>query len=131
MSWFAPNDDGGSPISSYTIYFQEKDSFWSTELNNCNGENAQIIQSLSCSVPLSTFTAAPFLLEDADHVFAKIVAINAVGSSEESNPGNGAEIILSSVPDQVSALIMVSQSKTSIEISWSAPYNGGRPIDEY
>lgn len=62
-------------------------------LDVCDGSNPTITANLACTVPLSKMSVAPFNLILGDSIFAKIVAINAYGSSLESIPGNGAPVV--------------------------------------
>lgn len=57
------NMDYGSPISRYYIYFLDTlGSTWSEEPTDCSGDDATIMSTLSCTIPVSTFLAAPFNL---------------------------------------------------------------------
>jgi hypothetical protein len=64
---------------------------------NCDGTQQSIIDSLSCSVPVSVLRTSPFGYDLGDSVWAKIQASNEKGSSDESSDGNNA--ILMTVPD--------------------------------
>jgi hypothetical protein len=60
ITWAEPATNGGS-ITSYTIeILDEAGSTWSTELTDCDGSDSGIMSALSCTIPMSTFTAAPF-----------------------------------------------------------------------
>jgi hypothetical protein len=62
-------------------------------LTDCDGTDATIIQSLSCSIPIANLITNPFSLPWGSSVYAKITATNAYGNSEESDSGNGAIIL--------------------------------------
>jgi hypothetical protein len=72
--------------------------------------------------------ASPFNLVSQSSVYASVVAINGVGSSPNSNVGNGAIIIVSSVPSapvDLQRSSIVALDKTKISIVWSdGPSNG-------
>lgn len=51
------------------------------------------MSSLTCTVPLSTLTSAPYNLIFTDSVFVTVSAENIMGSSGNSSPGGGAFII--------------------------------------
>lgn len=54
ISWVAP-DDGGSIITSYTIFVRTSDdSVFLTELVNCDGTNQAIIDNTQCTIPAMT-----------------------------------------------------------------------------
>lgn len=92
VSWTAPVDNGAI-ISSYQILLRQGDLTFVEELNDCDGNDATITSSTECTIPISTFTSAPFSLNFADSVVAKVYAINVKGPSLESAEGNGANII--------------------------------------
>lgn len=56
----------------------------SEDLVDCDGASAQVVGALTCSVPIATLKAAPFSLVYDSEVLVKIVAINEIGSSVES-----------------------------------------------
>ena len=94
VSWVAP-DDGGSPITSYTIYIREDDqSTYSLQLSHCDGSDQVIRDAAQCTIPVSVLKAAPFDLPCGEHVFAMVLATNIYGSSELSPEGNGAMITI-------------------------------------
>jgi hypothetical protein len=81
--------------------------------------------SVTCSVPASALVAAPFSLDWGDSVIAKVLAVNAYGESLESVEGNGAVIL--TYPDApIDVLeVVADRSKSSLGISWTAPFAGG------
>lgn len=55
------------------------------EKTYCNAEyDATIIESRSCSIPMSIFTESPFNLAQGDEIVARVYAINAIGESDVS-----------------------------------------------
>lgn len=82
----------------YRITIRQSDFLTFTEeLTNCDGSQNAVFTNTACSIPIDVLTAAPFSLTRGLSVWAKIVAINMYGDSEESDQGNGAKIVL--VPD--------------------------------
>jgi len=62
VSWVAP-DNGGSPITSYTIYIRQSDgTTYTTELTYCDGSDLTILQAAQCTIHVSALKAAPFEL---------------------------------------------------------------------
>jgi len=58
---------------------------WVKELSHCDGENdLSVIQSTSCTIPISVLKAAPFSLTNGMTVFVKVIAFNSIGDSPES-----------------------------------------------
>lgn len=83
VTWSYPSSDGGSSVTSYTIYLQESDSTWATEPTSCNGSDSTILGNMYCNIPYTTLQTS-FGLSTGDTVYAKVVATNIVGSSAES-----------------------------------------------
>jgi hypothetical protein len=52
-----------------------------------------------CTIPITSLMGAPYNLLTGSSVFASVIAYNAVGMSQNSDVGNGALIIVSTVPD--------------------------------
>jgi hypothetical protein len=83
-------------------------------------------------VPLSTLTSAPYLLITGDGVFAKVIATNVKGDSQDSQVGNVATII--SAPDAPINLAENTSQRTptNLGLVWSeGASNGGAPVTEY
>ena len=91
--WQEPETNGAEVIS-YTIYLRTSDDVtYVTELDNCDGSDAQILLYKMCTIHVSVFKADPFNLDWGRRVWAKFIATNVKGDSEESDPGTGAVII--------------------------------------
>lgn len=54
--------------------------------------------------------------------------MNSIG---DSAPSEARSIIAATVPDAPSQPTLVAQDETSIQIAWTANFNGGTPIDDY
>jgi len=97
ITWDLPNIRG-SPITAYKITIRQSDLVTYTEsLATCDGTQTTIINSRSCSVPISTLRSAPYNLAWGSSIYAKVSASNIYGSSTESASENGAVIL--TVPD--------------------------------
>ena len=59
----------------------------------CDGTQASVISSRTCTIPDYHFTLPPFDLPWGSSISAKVVATNYRGSSPESTVGNGAVIL--------------------------------------
>ena len=83
-------------------------------------------------IPFATLKAAPYNLEWATYVYAKVKAVTLVGSSSYSDVGTGAEIIFEpDAPQSFMNNVGVS-NKDQIGVTWyegSVP--GGRPVEDY
>jgi hypothetical protein len=90
ITWTS-NFNGGSSVTSYSITIVSSDgSNYYGDSANCSGGNPAV---LTCSVPIATLKAVPFNLAWGASVFAKVSAINIVGTSLSSLAGNGAIIL--------------------------------------
>lgn len=93
VTWTIPFD-GSSSITGYEIKLRESDGLTFTEdITDCNGLEAEIISSLTCSVPIATLIAVPYNLPWGSDVYATVSAINVVGTGLPSIEGNGAIIL--------------------------------------
>ena len=112
--------DGGSSITSYIVLIQHADgTSYSTEPIDCDGTDPSIVLTTQCEIPISILRQAPFSLPWGSSVFAKVIAMNTYGNSEESSVGNGAVIL--TYPDAPVSLAEVypERTKSSLGIEWS------------
>jgi hypothetical protein len=93
VNWSEPIANGAE-ITAYTLYFRGSDYGDYMTTSACDGSDPVIFANLECTVPVSVFKAAPYNLPWGEHMWAKVEAINIQGSSVESNPGDGAFIIV-------------------------------------
>lgn len=127
IQWTAPLENG-TPITGYKIYFRQSDDTYSQESTHCSGAST----ATSCTVPLATLTAAPFLLSLGDNINIKVTAVNAYGDSELSEMGGGAVIQL--VPDAPSVIAneLSVTSDDKVGLVWTdGSSNGGSSIIDY
>ena len=88
ISWSLPSDLGGLAIGGYKLEIKASSGTFETDLANCNAESdSTIISSRTCSVPVSVLRANPFDLGDSSTIFARVTAINDIGSSIASSSG--------------------------------------------
>jgi hypothetical protein len=79
-----------------------------------------------------TLKTTPFEILWGNHIWAKVIAINAYGYSETSEAGNGAEII--TYPDAPVSLAedFDQRSYNSVTLTWlDGPEDGGSTIISY
>ena len=70
VTWVAP-DDGGSPITGYTVVFRHSDGVSvSTQLDHCDASQSEIFTVTVCTVPAAILNAAPFNLPWGTEAFA-------------------------------------------------------------
>lgn len=132
IEWTAPYN-GGSPITSYTILIRTTDvEVYDVDSVDCDGTDATIISSTTCTVQVSTLREAPFSIPWGASIYAKIVTTNIYGDSAASEEGNGAIIL--TFPDEPINLA------NNLEVTWGSTIgltwdegdqNGGTPVVDY
>lgn len=84
---------------------------------------------------MNTFLAAPFSLSVGDEIVATVIATNAYGSSSISSDSSSGATVKKAPSKPGSAPTLVSQTKDTINVSWSAfssnSETGGSPILSY
>ena len=113
LSWNAPTDDGGSPITGYLIDFSTNGNNWS-QLD---------------SVGPNTTTYAHTGLDDGVTRHYRVAARNVVdrGSWSRSNSATTLD-----KPNRPRNLTATANGETQIDLSWDAPdFDGGSPITGY
>jgi hypothetical protein len=132
LTWNLPFEQG-SPIQGYHVYIRSIDPLaFSMELAHCDGAQEVIRDGRYCSIPTATLMSPPFSLQWGDEIWAKVIAYNEYGMSEESDAGNGATIY--TYPDAPIDLreIVASRTSSSTEIQWDdGASDGGSPIIDY
>lgn len=91
-------DNGGSPITSYTIYWGDNGLANFIEYpTSCDGSNNDIMTNTECTIPSIVLHEAPYNLPWASSIYVKVLATNIYGSSEQTEAGNGG--IIYALPD--------------------------------
>jgi hypothetical protein len=129
VTWTAP-DNGGSPITGYTVSIKESDlATYTVDLVNCDMSSDT---SVTCTIPVTTLRTTPYSLEWGTSVYAKVIAINVYGNSLESAEGNGA--VITTTPDAPINLAenVALRTKSTLALTWeNAPFIGGADIIDY
>lgn len=106
INWDAPYWNGAE-VTTYRIFVQASSGgFISAPSSGCDGTDTFVVENTQCTVDLTDLYAVPYSLVQGDSVFAKIIANNLVGDSDESPFGNGAIIVL--VPDSPITVVNVA-----------------------
>lgn len=128
MSWTAP-DDGGSPLTGYTLSLRQNDLVYSTVSTYCDMTTSTLT---TCTIPVYVFRSTPFDLPWGSSIYAKVIATNLYGDSTESTEGNGA--VISTTPDAPINLTeeYILRTKSTLGLLWEdAAFTGGIPIIDY
>ena len=131
ISWSLPSDTGGLTITGYLLEVKTNTGTFVTDLTNCNaGSDTTIINARTCTFPVDTLRADPFLLGDSESIFARVTAINDIGSSTVSSSGITVMPIAPVKPDPPTTLVRDEglTTKTQVSFTWSAPANDGGSI---
>lgn len=120
ITWQAPNNDG-SPITAYVIDIADVTSTtWSTAAS-CNGADPLVVAALTCTVPMSTLTAAPFNYVFGNVVYVKIAAVNAYGAGSWSAISSSSGVTVASVPTQMAepTVDLASSTDAYVTLRWT------------
>ena len=116
LSWTAPSNDGGSPITGYRIEMSDDGTTGWTELEANTGSAATTYSD-------NTVTAGT-----TRHY--RVFAINAVGTGNPSNVDDATTE--GSLPGRPTGLTATTQGTSQIDLAWTAPTDdGGTAISGY
>ena len=113
MQWTA-NFNGGTPIDDYQV-------FWKLSTDS---EYLNYVLSTGNALTHEVLTG----LDVGNLYDFKVRAKNDVGLSSFSPES---QFMAAKVPSKPATPTKASADRTSIQINWSAPYNGGTPITAY
>lgn len=131
FTWSESANDNGAEITGYEVYINHHfDHEW-TQSSECDITSAG--GDYMCEVSIETLMKAPFSLEVGQTVLAKVVAINDIGMSEESEEGGEALIItVPDAPTAVATSMVENDDGDFLHISFVPPrFNGGSSITGY
>jgi hypothetical protein len=114
LSWSAPNNNGGSPITGYEIERStDSGSTWSTIVSN--------------SASSSTTYSDTGLAANTSYLY-RVSAINSVGTSSPSNTSSATTGTMATAPQPPTGLAANTISSSQINLSWTAPSNNGGSV---
>lgn len=118
-------------MTSFLVQVREVDGVtFTTEYVYCTEDDATVLSSQSCSIPISVLTSAPYELPYGSSIVVRVTATNAYGASDYKE-GSGA-IILTVPTAPLVADYAVETTSNQITIAWpAAQENGGTPILDY
>ena len=118
VSWTAPSDNGGAPISSYNLQYSTNLSEWFPKTPH----------TLSESTSSYTFTD----LTNGTEYYFQIAAINANGRSKYSTQTTNSTATPSTIPTYPVITYSISNQNQTSTVIWTEPSdNGGSPISSY
>src|SRR2546426_870701 len=111
LSWQAPSNNGGSPITNYKIY-----------RSSSSGTEGLLITIGNVTSYTNTGLAS------VHTYFYKVSAVNSIGTSPQSNEASATTLTMPSAPQNLQA----TAGTGNVTLSWQAPSNnGGSPITNY
>ncbi|XP_072180965.1 twitchin-like [Diadema setosum] len=117
ISWTAPDSDGGSPITGYTIEKKEKTGKWTKVVKTTTTETTHTVTGL---------------IEKKEYQF-RVAAMNLAGTGPFSEPSDST--VAKSpydVPGPPAKPSCENINKTTITVTWTPPDNdGGSPVTGY
>ena len=133
ITWTAPYDNG-TPITGYKVYIRKGDLTFIFNNAVCDGTTSAVVLNglTTCTIPLSTLTAAPYSLMLGYKISSYVVAYNDYGLSADSPIGAQAEIVLVADAPVSPMNNRVVTNKDVIGFTWSnGASNGGETIIDY
>lgn len=137
VDWEAPVDQlelYGAYITNYKVYVQQTDGIFFSEVStDCPSDDANLLSNTECEIQIPTLKAYPFSLEDGQLVYAKIVAVNVIGESNDSEVATGSTVFTPIVPGAPINLVNNPEgtSKSTASFTWQDSTSGGKVIIDY
>jgi titin len=118
LSWTAPANNGGYPVTGYKIEYKKGTGVYASLVSNTANTTAAYSHT-----GLVTGTAYTY----------KVSAINSIGTGTASAEASATPTTASAAvaPGAPTGIIATPVSATQVNLSWSAPSNGGSAITGY
>jgi subtilase family serine protease len=118
LSWSAPSNNGGSPLTGYDVY----------QGASAGGENYNAPPAVTTSSTSVTVTG----LTNGTRYYFTVKAANSVGPSAASNELSATPVATATVPGAPTNLVAATSSTKGVVLTWAAPSsNGGSAITSY
>ncbi len=109
VAWYTPSDDGGSPITGYSVQ---------------RSSDRGLTWAAAVTTGVVSQSSVSGLLANTDYVF-RVAAITSYGTGQYSTASNSVSIVgATSTPSQPQNLSGIATT-TSVTLSWGAPANNG------
>lgn len=118
VQWNAAADNG-SPITSYLVEIKSSAGTWVTDSSNCDGSSTTVIDSQTCTIPMSTLTSGSFSLSFDTLIEVRVSATNAIGTSSTSTV-NTSGARTRRAPATMTAPVKNSGTDTTMTVGWTA-----------
>ena len=116
LSWTAPADDGGSPVTGYKIEVSDDGTTTWSDLDANTGSTSTSYSDTG--------------LDPATTYHYRVSAISAAGTSAPSNEASA--MTAANVPGMPTGLTATAQGSTQIDLSWTPPTDdGGSAVTAY
>ena len=96
VMWATSPNAHGSAVTAYRIKLKASGASYQTT-TYCDGTATSVVSTLSCTIPMSVLTTAPFSMALGSTVVAEVEALNSAGYSTPSSP-NSAGALVESLP---------------------------------
>jgi hypothetical protein len=101
ITWTAPNSNS-YPITSYLIEIADSlTATWNADTTHCDGSSSTVMSAMSCIIPMTTLTSAPYGYLFDQLIVVRASAFNARGFGSTSTP-NSSGARIRSVPSIMS-----------------------------
>jgi hypothetical protein len=114
LTWSAPTDDGGAPVTGYKVYRSQTSGSYG-------------------SSPIATVTIGSYedsAVTNGQKYYYTIKAVNAAGEGPNSSETSATPHELGQAPGKVTNL-NAAWSGTYVTLTWTAPADGGSPLLGY
>ena len=114
FSWRIPSN-GGSPITSYLVEFQVKNTTFTTT-SSWVPIDGSISGIKSWQIAMSSFLSSPFNLVLNDLIVVRVTASNILGSAKNSSPINTSGVTVQTVPKMPPTVPTIGSATTDTQI---------------
>lgn len=137
LAWTAPTDNQQA-LTAYRILILEADGDYSEQIPECDGTDAGVLATASCTLSHQTLRAAPYLLQQGGQVLFTVAAQNSYGwgATSQLNTATAALVETEPATPLPPVEILSGSTLTSFALSWpgitgGSTDTGGSPVTSY